>query len=197
MSIDERKLPGLYMVWPTAQLPRPSDLELPPGYGLRTYLEGDDSDVIDLISIDGDILTDERWKEYKDRRLPEGLFLIYQTETGRLVATAGAIHNPNPGRYYFPFGGELGYLIVHPEHRGRGLGRIVSALVGQRFLSAGYKSIRLGVQGFRLPALKTYLKVGFVPFLHQEDLYPRWERICEQIDWPYQPDKWPKSLNNF
>jgi mycothiol synthase len=197
MSIDERKLPGLYMVWPTAQPLRPPDLEPPPGYALRTYLEGDDSNVIDLISIDGEILTEERWKEYKDRLLPEGLFLIYHQETGALVATAGAIHNPNPGRYYFPFGGELGYLIARPQHRGQGLGQIASALVVQRFLSAGYKSIRLGVQGFRLPALRTYLKVGFVPFLHREDLYPRWEKICEQIDWPYQPHKWPQSLNDI
>src|SRR5205085_8041316 len=107
--------------------------------------------------------------------------------------TAGAVHNPNPGRYYFPFGGELGYLIVHPEHRGKRLGYQVSAMVIERFISAGYESIRVCVQGFRLAAIKTYLRLGFVPFLHTEDIRLRWQQICEQIDWPFEPGKWPRS----
>jgi len=195
MTLDEHKLPGLYMLWLASLFPKPPDLETPLGYNVRTYIETDDSDLIELLSIDGGIMTDEKWRDYKDKILPEGLFLIHHTDTNRLVATAGAVHNPNPGRYYFPFGGELGYLIVHPEHRKRGLGQIVSSLVVQRFLSAGYKSIRVGVQGFRLAAIKTYLKVGFVPFLHHKDLYLRWERICMEMNWPYEPEKWPKKIN--
>jgi mycothiol synthase len=150
--------------------------------------------LLDLLSVDGEVMTGEEWMSYKDKLLPDGLFLIDHIDTKRLVATAGAVHNPNPGRYYFPFGGELGYLMVHPQHRKQGLGQIISWMVVQRLLSAGYKSIRVGVQGFRLAAIKTYLKVGFVPFLYQEDLYLKWERICEQIDWPYVPDKWPNNL---
>jgi mycothiol synthase len=141
-------------------------------------------------------LDEQEWKDYKDRMLPGGLFLIIHSRTGSLAATAGATHNPNPGRYYFPFGGELGYLIVHPVHRGKQLGRAVSALVVQRFISAGYENIRVCVQGFRAPAIKTYLKLGFVPFLYKDDICLRWQRICEQLDWPFEPDKWPRTLND-
>lgn len=197
MIFDELKLPGLYMLWRNSFLPKLPELALPPGSHARTYREGDDADVVNLLSVDGEIMTNEVWRDYKDKLLPDGLFLIHHTDTNRLVATAGAVHNPNPGRYYFPFGGELGYLIVHPEHRKQGLGQVISWMVVQRFLSAGYKSIRVCVKGFRLAAIKTYLKIGFVPFLYQKDLYLRWERICQQINWNYEPDRWLLKLEDI
>jgi mycothiol synthase len=148
-----------------------------------------------FIGLEGWAMSDQEWKDYRDRLLPNGLVLVYHTASNSLVASAGALHNPNPGRYYFPFGGGLGYLLVHPDHRRRGLGYTASALVVRRLLAAGYESIRVGVQGFRLAAIKTYLKVGFVPFLHQENLMARWRRICRQISWPFTPDTWPKTLS--
>jgi mycothiol synthase len=147
-----------------------------------------------LLAWEGWAMSDRQGQEYRDRLVPNGLFVIFHTGSNVLVASAGAVHNPNPGRYYFPFGGELGELIVHPEHRRRGLGSTASALVVRRLLAAGYESIRVGVQGFRLAAIKTYLRLGFVPFLHHEDLFVRWQRICGQIGWPYTPDEWPKTL---
>jgi mycothiol synthase len=193
---DERNLPGLYMLWPRHLLSRPPDVDLPSGYAVRPYQDGDEAAYRALLSTDGWSMTDPQWDDYRDRLLPNGLFLIVHAGRGALVATAGAIHNPNPGRYYFPFGGELGMLTVRPDHRGRGLGRAASALAVRRLLAAGYESIRVGVQGFRLPALKTYLKLGFVPFLHHDGLPPRWQRICEQLDWPYTPAQWPRTLRD-
>lgn len=189
MILDEHKLPALYMLWQGSGLPELPQLSL--GYTVRTYSETDYSNLLDLLSIDGGSMSNEELKNYRDKILPKGLFLISHTD--ELVATAGAVHNPNPGRYYFPFGGELGYLMVHPDHRRKGLGEIVSSLVVKRFLSAGYESIRVGVQGFRLPAIRTYLKVGFVPFVYNEDLTTRWRRIYEQINRPYEPEKWPTN----
>jgi mycothiol synthase len=127
--------------------------------------------------------------------LPNGLFILWHTANNQIVGTAGAIHNPRGGRYYFPFGGALGYLVVHPDHRRTGLGKVLTALAVRRLLDAGYQTIWVGVQGFRLPAIKTYLKLGFVPFLHQVGLAERWRRICDQIEWPYTPDLWPTGLH--
>jgi mycothiol synthase len=196
MVMDERELPGLYMLWPGHLLTLPPGAELPKEYTARPYAQGDDDALKSLLAAENWGLNDEQWKGYKDRLLPNGLFVISHTDSNTLVATAGAVHNPSPGRYYFPFGGELALLIVDPEHRGQGLGQTVSALVVQRFLSAGYECIRVGVQGFRLAAVKTYLKLGFVPFLHHEDLPSRWKRICDQIGWPYIPDEWPRTLSD-
>jgi mycothiol synthase len=193
VTFDEHKLPCLYLLWPGDRLSVPPRVEIPEGYGARPYVDGDDDALRQLIGSEGWGMSDEEWQDYKDRILPHGLFLIQRADTGSLAATAGAVHNPNPGRYYFLFGGELGYLLVHPEHRGMRLGQAVSALVVGRFLSAGYESIRVCVQGFRLAAIKTYLNVGFVPFLHSEEVALRWRRICEQIGRPFEPGAWPKD----
>ena len=192
MTSDEHKLPCLYLLWPDYLLSAPPRAEMPGGYVSRSYAAGDDVALRHLLDSEGWGMADDEWQEYKDSVLPGGLFLIFHAATGVLAATAGAVHNPNPGRYYFPFGGELGYLIVHPQHRGKRLGRAVSAMVLQRFISAGYECIRVCVQGFRLPAIKTYLGLGFVPFLHTEDVCLRWQRICEQIGWPFKPEEWPR-----
>ena len=190
MNFDEHDLPGLYMLWPERKLPQ-SPL-LAEGYTLRSY---DGDDVRTLLEVDGESMSHKEWQNYKDKVLPDGLFVIFDDQSSKAIATAGAVHNPNPGRYYFPSGGELGYLIVHPEHRGKGLGQVISACVVQRFLSAGYKSVRVAVKGWRLAAIKTYLKVGFVPFLHDPTLIPRWKSVCEKIDWPYTPADWPTDLS--
>ncbi len=197
MTYDEHQLPCLYLIWPDHLLSQPPRAEIPAGYVTRPYAEGDDAALRRLLERENWVVADEEWQDYKDRVLPNGLFLILHADSGDLAATAGAVHNPNPGRYYFPFGGELGYVVVHPEHRGRRLGHHVSAMVVERFISAGYESIRVCVQGFRLAAVKTYLRLGFIPFLHSEGVVLRWERICEQVGWPFEAGGWTRHNNSM
>lgn len=197
MALDEHQLPCLYMLWPEHALAEPPSVPTPDGYVARPYAAGDDAALRRLLEPEEWVGTDQAWQDYKDRILPDGLFLIAHAETGSLAATAGAVHNPNPGRFYFPFGGELGNLVVHPDHRGKGLGRVVSGMVVGRFISAGYVSIRVCVQGFRLAAVKTYLRLGFVPFLHTEEVGVRWQRLCEQVGWPFEAEKWPRPDNGL
>jgi hypothetical protein len=78
---------------------------VPASYVRRTYREGDDSQLLTLQGSDGAPMTEEQWHHYRDALLPNGLILIEHIASNRLVATAGAVHNPRPGRYYFPFGG--------------------------------------------------------------------------------------------
>jgi len=197
VSYDEHKLPCLYLLWPESLLSAPPSAVLPAGYVVRPYAAGDDDALRHLYGLENWAMPDEEWRDYKDRILPDGLFLILHADTNTLAATAGAVHNPNPGRYYFPFGGEVGYLIVHPEHRGRRLGYQVSAMVVRRFISARYASIRVCVQGFRSAAIKTYLRLGFTPFLYTEDVSSRWQRICGQVGRPFEPERWPRPNNGI
>ena len=122
-----------------------------------------------------------------------GLFLVEEVATGTLVETAGAGHNPNPGRYYFPFGGELGYLIVRPEHRGHRLGSAVCAAVVRRFLAAGYDNIRVCVAEHRHPAIRVYLGLGFEPLLHNVTVEERWRRTCAAMGLEFTPERWPSE----
>jgi mycothiol synthase len=197
MTLNEHRLPCLYLLWPEHLLSYPPSVRAPDGYVARPYVAGDDAALRHLLEPEEWVVADEAWQDYKDRILPGGLFLISHAATGALVATAGAVHNPNPGRFYFPFGGELGNLVVHPGHRGRGLGYLASAMVVGRFISAGYGSIRVCVQGFRLAAVKTYLRLGFAPFLHTEEVSLRWRRVCEEVGWPFEAEKWPRHNNGM
>jgi mycothiol synthase len=163
------------------------------GYELRTYRSGEEQNIIDLLTSDGEAMGPREWEQYRDMLLPNGLFLVEERATKGLVASAGAVYNPNPRRYYFPFGGELGYLIVAQAHRQKGLGAVLCRAAVQRMLSAGYESIRVCVQEHRLPAIRTYLRLGFEPFLHSLEVEQRWCLVYEQLRTPFTPDQWPKS----
>jgi len=78
-------------------------------------------------------------------------------------------------------GGEMGWLAGDPAHRGQGLGRAVSTAVTARFMQAGFRHIHLYTEDWRLPALKVYLKLGYVPFLSAPDMWERWRVVCEQL----------------
>jgi ribosomal protein S18 acetylase RimI-like enzyme len=192
-TIDERQLSAMYMIWPLPRLPVVPAVVVSDGYAIQQCLERDLSAVRAVIDSDEPI-SDQAWSFFQDRIIPGGAFLIVEAGTRRPVATASASHNPRATRYYFPFGGEIGYVTVDPLHRRKGLGRAVVALAVGRLIEAGYRHIFLGVQGWRLPAIRCYLGLGLVPLLHTDELLPRWRRICEQIGWPVQESEWPRSL---
>lgn len=87
-----------------------------------------------------------------------------------------------------PFGGELGWLAADPAHAGRGLGMAVSAAVTGRLISAGYRNIHLYTEEWRLAAIKTYLKLGYIPFLFAPEMAGRWRKVCAQLQWPFGPE---------
>jgi mycothiol synthase len=192
-GIDERLLPAMYMVWPIERLPAAPERMVPAGYAVRPCLDQDLGAVRALIDADGP-LTESAWDGFRDRIVPGGALLVVHEGSGQPVATASAVHNPRASRYYFPFGGEVGYLSVAPEHRCRGLGGAVVARVVARLIAAGYRHIFVGVQGWRLPAVRCYLRLGFVPLLHADGLLPRWRGVCEQIGWTVREVEWPQSL---
>jgi mycothiol synthase len=80
--------------------------------------------------------------------------------------------------------------VTDPKHRGKGLGYNVFLKATWRLIEAGYKSIRVVTNDQRLPALKTYLKSGFLPFLYHYDMEERWTRVCHQLNWPLETSKW-------
>jgi mycothiol synthase len=188
ITTDERQLPAMYMVWPLNRLPA-----APAGYVVRRCRESDLSAARAVVHSDEPV-SDAAWESFQDRIVPGGAFVIAQADGGRPVATASASHNPRATRHYFPFGGEVGYVTVDPAHRGNGLGKAVVTLAVGRLIEAGYRHIFVGVQGWRLAAVKCYFGVGFVPLLHGGELLPRWQRICKRIGWPDRDAEWPRSL---
>ena len=52
-----------------------------------------------------------------------------------------------------------------------------------RLLDCGYADIYLTTDDFRLPALKTYLQLGFLPDMFNEEMPERWKMVCQMLNW--------------
>ena len=101
-----------------------------------------------------------------------------------MIGAVSSIHNPRGSRYYFPSGGAIAYLVVAAGHRGHGVGLRLVTAARDRLRAAGYRHIWLGVEETRLAAIVTYLKAGFVPFLHRPDpdaLAMRWRDVFQHL----------------
>lgn len=122
--------------------------------------------------------------------LPDGFFVVEEVGSGEIVATAGAILNPQGGSYYFPDGGEVALVLVTPAFRRRGLGKVVCEAVINCFIKERFTSIRLGVRPDNTGAIKLYLGLGFQPFIYSPEMPGRWEVLLNEIGWPVEPRQW-------
>lgn len=172
------KKPQLEMVWPESRLDEALTPRLAQGYALHVSDGGEPERHVRLMRAAGfENWSEERLQAALRLCLPGGFFLI-KTADGDVVATAMATHNPSDRH---PFGGEIGWVASHPHHRGKGLGLAVSVAATRRFLDAGYRRIYLRTDDFRLPAVKTYLRLGYVPLLFEAGMEDRWRAVCRQI----------------
>lgn len=151
---------------------------LPPGYTLRKYREGDLKPLATLL---GSAFDDAEWT---DGRVREALIdhvdvpSTYLIDYGGLaVATASAMLSPTG-----PEGsGTLFWVAAEGAHGGRRLGYAVSLAVLHEFVQYGCHDADLLTDDDRIPAIKTYLKLGFVP-VYRDDTHPaRWAEIERRI----------------
>jgi predicted dehydrogenase/GNAT superfamily N-acetyltransferase len=160
----------LQMLWPASKTPT---LTVAEGYELRPFRPGDSPGVRAVLEASGlAVWTHEELENQLKSTLPKGCFVVEHLASGTIVATAQARHAPGT---LHPEGGEVGWVAAHPAHAGKQLGRSVVAAAYFALQQAGYTRIFLLTDDFRLPALKTYLKLGFEPFLFDEGMKERWE----------------------
>jgi len=175
-------------------LPEGALASLPPaiaadGYDIRAFEPGDEAGHITVMrSATFDGWNEDQLQAALLKTLPDGMFLAIHQGSNAIVGTAAATHNPSE---HHPFGGELGWVAVSPEHRGHGLGRAVCAAAIERLVRAGYRRIYLRTDDWRLPAIKVYLTLGFLPFLFADDMPGRWRAICAELGHPFTPAVWP------
>ncbi len=169
------------MVWPEEKLGVPPEPVLPDGYILRQYEPADEEAYLELTRRAGFDWGIERFNEMRPKIIPDGIFVIEHEATGTLVATSFCKNEPSEKH---PAGGELGWVAGDPDHAGQGLGVAVCAAVTARFIEAGYRDIYLITQDWRLPAIKTYLKLGYEPEIDSNEMTDVWETIFQNLNWP-------------
>ncbi len=120
----------------------------------------------------------EQFHNYRKKVLPRGMFLIEEIATGFFAASAGA---ETTDITEFPDLGVLGWVMTHPEMRGHHLGKSVSVACMHRLYQEGYRTFSLLSDDFRVAALKTYLDLGWKPWLYMKDMKERWEKVAEML----------------
>jgi mycothiol synthase len=126
---------------------------------------------------------------YRQLALPDGILLAEDEATGTPAATAGSIANDRDGT--FPGAGQLAWVATAPAARRRGFATWLSALALERLLADGYRRVFVCTGDDLLPAIRIYLRLGFVPCLYAPDQQERWAVICDQIAAPFEPERWP------
>jgi len=175
------ELPQLLM-WYLHSTP-PEIGELKEGYQLRTYQEGDADGWVDLLNANGELGT---WSRERIQREIDGALVkeaqYFVVGKQQLVGTAGVFAR----RYAGVDGWEIGWVAVHPEHQGKDLGLQVTAAAVVAALRLPERPIFLRTDDFRIPALKVYLKLGFVPDYQHSSYAGRWQRIFDELGEEYR-----------
>lgn len=169
--------PGLLMHYEgPATLPMPV---APEGHILRTWQPGDDESWITLLN---DSQTFGAWDAERlevemATLVREAQFFVVQGEA--LVAATGIHARKLDGRDAF----EVGWVVRHPRHSGRGLGRItVQAALSIAQEVEPHRRVFLYTDDYRLTAIQMYLDLGFVPDLQKHPRYAeRWDRVRAEL----------------
>lgn len=181
-STPDRGTPQLVMARMHLQdLP---EVQLEPGYTLRHFAIGDEAGWNILISktfkslydFDGTLLADPFYH-------PERVFFVEHSD--EIVATACAWRSDKWGKNT----GVLHMVGASPEHRGHHLGFQVSLAALHRLVREGIHHAVLQTDDDRVPAIATYLKLGFAPYLIDPNQAERWNIIyrCLGMLFPENP----------
>ena len=149
---------------------------LPAGYALRTFKPGDEENWLEILQQGGFDLWDrprlERLIAGERTPLPKDA-IFFAVDQDRPVGVANIFGYETSGVRV----AELGWVAVHPDHRGHGLCRPICAAAMRYAANASFTEIYLETEDFRLAAIKTYLRLGFEPEMTRPDHPERWKTV--------------------
>lgn len=160
------------------------ELEIPSGFALRTLAKEELEEYNQLRCAAGFPAWDAaEFKRESGLHLPGGHLVITEIATGRLVASATA-ENPEPERFHGL--GLLGWVMCHPDFRGKRLGYTVCLAVMRLLASHGFRAFILATDNGRLPAVKTYLNLGWQPWLTKPGMEELWHGLADAYKCSYE-----------
>ena len=155
----------------------------PPGYAVRCFEEGDQAGWSEAM---------ERAFEWEPGQAdfevmmrsdsayaPERVKMVVAA-SGQVAATASCWPAPAHGDHCRT----LHWVATHPDHGGRRLGCLVSLAALHHAAAEGCRAMALLTDDYRDGALKTYLRMGFVPVLTHRSHADRWRLILKRLAWP-------------
>ena len=156
-----------------------SRIDLPPGYAIRYYIDGDDERLERVFQecFDPGWSRDRIVKTFIESPVWSPNRMCVLTSGDEVVGTATAWEHPSR-----PNHGLVHYVAVLPTHRGRRLGSALVARVLELLGSIGYPDAWLSTDDFRLPAIRVYLALGFEPVYVDAQHRERWEIVRHKLE---------------
>ena len=154
--------------------------DAPEGYYMRAYKKGDEEDWCKCC-INGELgVTEISVSQFErimlaDKRVDTRNIYFLFHESGIVAGTV---------TYQFgmqPMEGYIHMVGITPEHRGKGLALYMNLFVVDIMIKAGVKSILLTTDDWRLPAIRTYMKCGFVPCITDSAMEKRWDEVRQKL----------------
>jgi mycothiol synthase len=148
-----------------------------PRYALRAAVPADHGQVGELLSE----AFEDRWDakrvatEFSPDNGVEATYVV--VSPAGVIATAAARRLPD--RY--PEAGYVHFVGVRASERGQRLGEAVTRRVLVHFAAAGLDQAVLETDDFRLPAVRTYLRLGFVPEPRTPGEARRWSKVLRNL----------------
>lgn len=180
-NTHDQPTPGIPVPERQLQMLRPHlnhlpEIDMPHGFLLRTWQDGDEVAWGAIMDSQGGIHTSGGWLVHRvreklvdrDEFTPSGCFLVCDMKTPRQVPVASAtMWRAAPATH--PTRGYLHMVGALPAYRGRGLGRAVSLAVLKAMASRGDTDAMLETDDARIPAIRSYLALGFTPVYAPDD----------------------------
>ena len=158
----------------------PEARPLPPGYTLRLYDPARDRPSLAATLAEA---FGEPWDNVRlERQLtaaPDVRAIYVVAHGDRVVGTTSS----RTLRGDFPSAGYVHWVGVATAHLRRGLGAALLARTLRDFRERGDRSAVLETDDFRIPAIRSYLKFGFLPIYDArgEDHRNRWSAVMERV----------------
>lgn len=100
---------------------------------------------------------------------------FFVLENGKPVATLTVICDDDKKEGY------IHMVACHEMARGKGYGTLLNQIAVYTLKTEGMKTAYLTTDDWRIPAIKSYLRAGFVADVSTEDFKNRWELIFAKI----------------
>jgi mycothiol synthase len=176
IETSESRLPQLQMLRPTLNDLPP--LMPPPGFSVRPAGSEDAAGIAAILAAS---FPNMGWTGEKVRNVLFGAsdvreVLVVSKDDGTIVATASVQMPPREMRR-----GLIHMAGASAAYSGKRLGYTVSLAVLQELRILGCSEAVLSTDDFRLPAIKTYLNLGFVPLINHGSHTERWQHVAEEL----------------
>jgi len=107
-------------------------------------------------------------------------FLQIIWKGSRPVAAAGAWHTLVDGERW----GMIHWVGVCRSERGKGLGKAIVLAALHRLAERGFTHALLDTQGWRLPAIAAYMRLGFQPWPNERAPQAHWDKVlADMVAW--------------